>query len=245
MALLVCVTGWAQRLLVRRESRSQPAILVVEEAWECLHHLEVARWLRARQKLSRQHRLQVVLVLHRLSDLAATGGEGSEDLAVIRGLLADTETHVVFGMPAAEVAATRELLGLNESEAALLPELPPGHALWRIAGRSTVGELQLSPLERWICEPTDGSTDLRRRGGDEGVGARWRRPRPGPCASPRTAPRVLRRWDVSWFPPSWRESRRGSTRTRSPIRRGSARPGRWRCGRASTVGVTWSGDVWQ
>ena len=40
------------------------------------------------------------------------------------GLLADTETRVVYGQPASEVDQARELLGLSDTEAKLLPHLP-------------------------------------------------------------------------------------------------------------------------
>ncbi|MHB8532899.1 MAG: TraG/VirB4 family ATPase [Solirubrobacteraceae bacterium] len=149
--LMVCVAAWVQRLL-QRDSGSTRSILILEEAWSCLSSVEVARWMRNLQKLSRQYGVQVVMVLHRFSDLLATGAEGSEVVGITRGLLADSETHVIHGMPQAEVDATRDLLGLSETEAAILPELPRGRALWRVRGRSFVVDLRLSRLEEWICD---------------------------------------------------------------------------------------------
>jgi len=149
--LMVCVAAWVQRLL-QRDARAIRSILVIEEAWSCLSSVEVARWMRNLQKLSRQYGVQVLMVLHRFSDLLATGEEGSEVMAITRGLLADSETHVIHGMPQAEVDATRDLLGLSQTEAAILPELPRGRALWRVRGRSFVVDLRLSHLEEWICD---------------------------------------------------------------------------------------------
>jgi type IV secretory pathway VirB4 component len=148
--VMVCVAAWAERRLRRQNDRR--SILVLEEAWACLGNVEVARWLRGLQKLSRQHGAQVVMVLHRFSDLAATGDEGSEVVRIAAGLLADTETQVIHGMPPSEVAATRKLLGLGETESSILAELPRGRALWRVGGRSAVVDLHLSELERWICD---------------------------------------------------------------------------------------------
>ena len=150
--LMVCIVAWAQRLLQRQEGSMRRSVLVLEEAWACLSNLEVARWLRSLQKLSRQHGVQVVMVLHRLSDLGAAGDEGSEVVRIATGLLADTETQVVHGMPAAEVPMTRSVLGLSDTEAGLLADLPRGRALWRVGGRSTVVDVQLSNFERWICD---------------------------------------------------------------------------------------------
>jgi type IV secretory pathway VirB4 component len=157
--LMVCVAAWVQRLL-QRDGGPTRSILVLEEAWSCLSSVEVARWMRNLQKLSRQYGVQVVMVLHRFSDLLATGAEGSEVVSITRGLLSDSETHVIHGMPEAEVDATRDLLGLSETEAAILPELPRGRALWRVRGRSFVVDLRLSRLEEWICD-----TDARMTAG--------------------------------------------------------------------------------
>lgn len=165
--LMVCVAAWAQRLLQRDGGGGARSILVLEEAWACLSNVEVARWLRSLQKLSRQYGVQVVMVLHRFSDLAATGDEGSEVVRISAGLLADTETQVIHGMPPSELAATRELLGLTETEASILPDLPRGRALWRVRGRSAVVDLRLSELERWICDTdsrmTSGARTLAER----------------------------------------------------------------------------------
>ena len=157
-ALMVCVAAWVRRSLQRESDDARRSIFVLEEAWACLASLEVARWMRGLQKLSRQYGVQVVLVLHRFSDLLAAGAEGSEAVAVARGLLSDTETHVVHGMPASEVAATKELLALTDTEAEIVGRLPRGRALWRVRGRSFVVDLRLSRLEEWICD-----TDARCR----------------------------------------------------------------------------------
>ena len=149
--LMVCVVAWAQRLLQCEHGETR-SILVLEEAWACLGNVEVARWLRGLQKLSRQYGVQVVMVLHRFSDLAATGDDGSEVTRIAAGLLSDTETQVIHGMAPAEVAATRDLLGLTQTEAGILSELPRGRALWRVGKHSAVVNLRLSTFERWVCD---------------------------------------------------------------------------------------------
>ena len=155
--LMVCVAAWVQRLLQRDADPRRRSILILEEAWSCLASVEVARWMRSLQKLSRQYGVQVLMVLHRFSDLLATGSVGSEVVGITRGLLSDTETHVVHGMARSEVESTRDLLGLSDTEAAVIAELPRGRALWRVRGRSFVVDLRLSRLEEWICD-TDART---------------------------------------------------------------------------------------
>jgi hypothetical protein len=87
-----------------------------------------------------------VLVPHQLSDLASAGAAGSHQVR-FEGLLADTETRVIYGQPPSEVDQAKELLGLSDTEAKLLPHLPRGQALWKVATRSFLVELRLARPE--------------------------------------------------------------------------------------------------
>lgn len=88
-----------------------------------------------------------VLVMHRLSDLGAAGTAGSHQVRLAEGLLADTETRVIYGQPPSEVDHARELLGLSDTEAKLLPHLPRGQALWKVGTRSFLVDHRLSGAE--------------------------------------------------------------------------------------------------
>lgn len=135
--LMLCATAWLQAAL---RARSGQTVVVVDEAWAVLRELEIARWLQASWKLSRQFGVSNVAVVHRLSDLLAAGDQGSEQVALARGLLADSETRVIYGQSPAETAAARDLLGLTDVEADLLPQLGRGIALWRVGARSFLVE---------------------------------------------------------------------------------------------------------
>lgn len=148
--LMLCATAWLQAALRRR--RSGQTIVVVDEAWAVLRELEIARWLQASWKLSRQLGVSNVAVVHRLSDLLAAGDQGSEQVALARGLLADSETRVIYGQSPAETAAARELLGLTDVEAELLPQLGRGVALWRVGVRSFLVEHALGPSEHALVD---------------------------------------------------------------------------------------------
>ena len=78
---------------------------MLDEAWSLLADEGAARWLQAGFKLARARGVAHVLVLHRLSDLAAAGADGSVTAAIAAGLLRDVETCVLFGQPPAEAAA--------------------------------------------------------------------------------------------------------------------------------------------
>ncbi len=96
-----------------------------------------------------------VLVMHRLSDLGAAGSAGSHQVRLAEGLMADTETRVVYGQPPSEVDHARELLGLSDTEAKLLPHLPRGQALWKVGTRSFLVDHRLSEAEAALVN-TDG-----------------------------------------------------------------------------------------
>ena len=154
--LMTCATAWLHAAL--RSGDAVRRIVVVDEAWAVLSDLAMARWLRASAKLSRAFGVATMVVVHRLSDLTAAGDQGSEQVRLARGLLADVETRVVYGQPPSEVEGARDLLGLSEAEADLLPRLPRGVALWKVGLRTFLVEHRLGRAERAFVD-----TDARMR----------------------------------------------------------------------------------
>ena len=148
---------------LRRPGRRQ-RILVADEAWAVLSNLAVARWLQSSWKLSRALGVANIAVLHRLSDLGAAGAAGSEQVRLAEGLLSDSETSVVFAQPPGEAEACRELLGLTEVEALLLPRLGRGVALWHVGRASYLVEHHLSRLERRLVDTDTAMTPLAGEG---------------------------------------------------------------------------------
>ncbi len=134
-------------------------VVVVDEAWAILANLGVARWLQSSWKLSRARGVSNVAVLHRLSDLDTTGAAGSEQVGLARGLLADSETRVVYAQPPGEVERAAPLLGLSSTEAEIVPHLRRGVALWKVGTRSFLVQHRLSRLESAFID-TDGRMGL-------------------------------------------------------------------------------------
>jgi hypothetical protein len=151
--LMACATSWLQ---VAATAPGRPAnarvLLVVDEAWAILSELAVARWLQASWKLSRARGVANMAVLHRLSDLRAVGAEGSEQVGLAQGLLADSETRVVYAQPPGEIPAASEMLSLSSTECDLLPQLRPGVALWKLGERSFLVEHVLTPTEQRLVD---------------------------------------------------------------------------------------------
>jgi type IV secretory pathway VirB4 component len=146
---ITCAAAWLQAALTAGGAKR---IVVVDEAWAVLSELAIARWLRSNAKLSRALGVANVIVLHRVSDLAAAGSEGSEQVRLAQGLMADAETRIVYGQPPGEIAAARELLGLTSTEADLLSHLPRGVALWKVGMRSFLVEHRLGAEEKALVD---------------------------------------------------------------------------------------------
>jgi hypothetical protein len=134
-------------------------VVVVDEAWAILANLGVARWLQSSWKLSRAWGVSNIAVLHRLSDLTTTGSSGSEQVGLAQGLLADSETRVVYAQPPGEVERAGEMLGLSSTEVEIVPRLHRGVALWKVGERSFVVQHRLSSFEAALVD-----TDARMAG---------------------------------------------------------------------------------
>jgi type IV secretory pathway VirB4 component len=151
--VMTCVAAWLQATLAAEDGTRR--MVVMDESWRMFSHLAIAAWMQQSFKLSRSSGTMNVLVMHRLSDLASAGAAGSHQVRLAEGLLADTETRVIYGQPASEVDHARELLGLSDTEAKLLPQLPRGQALWKVGTRSFLVDHRLSPAEAALVD-TDG-----------------------------------------------------------------------------------------
>jgi type IV secretory pathway VirB4 component len=154
--LMVCAQAKLQRALMA--DRTHRRILVIDEGWNVLSNLAIARWMRYEIKLARAMGVQVILVIHRLSDLTAAGAADSEQVAIAKGMLSDTETQVIFAQHPAEVQKAKELLQLNTAQADLIPDLNPHVALFRVGRHSfEVRHRLLSKDEEYIVD-TDERT---------------------------------------------------------------------------------------
>ena len=151
--LMACATAWLQAALTRTAGvAGQQTFLVVDEAWAILSNLGVARWLQSSWKLSRAFGVANVAVLHRVSDLRSVGASDSEQVALAQGLLADSETRVIYAQSPGELEAAAELLSLSSTETDLLAQLRRGVALWKVGPRSFLVQHRLSAAERSIVD---------------------------------------------------------------------------------------------
>jgi hypothetical protein len=173
--LMTCAAAWLQAALVTATS-PRGVVVVVDEAWAILANLGVARWLQSSWKLARAYGVANVAVLHRVSDLFGAGPVGSEQAGLAQGLLADSETRVVYAQAPGEVATTRELLGLSETEADLVPHLRRGVALWKVGDRSFLVRHVFAPSERALVDTDAAMTGIGSPPAMTGIGSPRRNP---------------------------------------------------------------------
>ncbi len=157
--LMTCAAAWQQATVAERrreaahDGRAAPKVIsVLDEGWRVASHIGVAEWLQRSFKLSRALGTQNVIVLHRLSDLAAAGDAGSRQAKLAEGLLADAETRVIYSQPPDQLDSLRNLLGLTETELEIVPTLRRGEALWLIGRRSFLVQHRLSSIERELVD---------------------------------------------------------------------------------------------
>ena len=152
--VLLAATAWLQTTLARRDGIHRLQIL--DEAWRLLGAERTTRYLQACWKLCRDYGVANLAVVHRLSDLRAQADDGTTTAKVAMGLLADTQTRVLFRQSSDQLDDARHLLGLNPVETDLLGRLTRGRALWKVAGRTAVVQHLIAPGEAAFCD-TDTS----------------------------------------------------------------------------------------
>ena len=95
--VMIAATGWLQALLAAPEGEDVPRrIQVLEEIWALLGSERVAKYYQSCQKLARAYGVANISVVHRISDLRAQTDDGTSAAKVSMGLLADTQTRILF-----------------------------------------------------------------------------------------------------------------------------------------------------
>lgn len=136
-----------------------PGLLVVDEAWQVMGAGGVD-FLRATAKLARAFGVGLVLLMHRLADLAAAGDDGSAVARRAEGLFSDVETVFAFGQAAEDAAILGQALGLSEREIELLPTLPRGRCLAIVGHQHSLLDVQLTWIEAALAD-TDAAMRAR------------------------------------------------------------------------------------
>lgn len=148
--VLIATTAWLQNLMATPGGPRR--LQVLDEAWALLGSERTSKYLQACWKLSRSYGVANIAIVHRLSDLRSQSDDGTAAAKVSMGLLADTQTRVLFRQSTDQIGEAGAMLGLTSTEAQLLPRLVKGRALWKIAGRSAVVAHTIGAHERGFCD---------------------------------------------------------------------------------------------
>ena len=155
--VMIAATAWLQALLAPATTNpggdGPRRVQVIDEAWALLASERTARYLQSCWKLCRAYGVANIAIAHRISDLRSQADDGTATAKVAEGLLADTQTRVLFRQSSDQITQARALLGLTETEADLLPRLAKGRALWKIAGgHAAVVAHVIGPDERHLVD---------------------------------------------------------------------------------------------
>ena len=154
---MIATTAWLQTLMAFPESADTPRrYQVLDEGYVLLGDEQTARYLETCWKLCRLYGVANIFIGHRLSDLRSQADDGTATAKIAEGLLADTQTRVIFRQSSDQVELTQKALQLTDLEASLLPDLEQGRALWKVAGRAAVVQHVVASGE-WIFCNTDSA----------------------------------------------------------------------------------------
>jgi type IV secretory pathway VirB4 component len=148
--VMIAATAWLQTVLTRRDGPRR--IQVLDEAWSLLAAERTTKYLQACWKLSRAYGVANIAIVHRLSDLRSQADDGTAASKMSMGLLADTQTRVLFRQSTDQLSDATDLLGLTPPERALLPRLAKGRALWKVGASTAVVAHVVGSSERWFCD---------------------------------------------------------------------------------------------
>lgn len=148
--IMACATHWITQQLIGHSGNQ--TILVLDEAWQALGSPGMADWTQATAKLSRSFGVQLLIIVHRLSDLGAVSADSDAMTKKVRGLLSDTDTIVSFAQQPGDLDATREALGLNDRETELLAHLAQGRCLFLAGQHHALVDVVLTEAETTITD---------------------------------------------------------------------------------------------
>lgn len=154
--VMVCAGAWLAAAIDVETDRRR--LLLVDEAWALLARGATTGWLQRTSKLARARGVQLITVVHRLSDLAAQADAGSATRAQAEGLLADADTRVIYGQASGEKHLARTLLGLTDPEADEVCTLRSYRGLWKVGEHTAVVDHVLTSTEHPLVD-----TDTRMR----------------------------------------------------------------------------------
>jgi hypothetical protein len=158
--VMIAAMGWFRSLLAAPKRADMPhRVQVWEEIWALLGQERTARYFQACLKLSRDYGVANIAVAHRIADLRAQADDGSATAKIATGMLADTETRILFRQSIDQIPEARSMIGLTNVEAQLLPTLGRGQALWQVGPHRALVQHRIGSDE-WAIIDTDAQLSV-------------------------------------------------------------------------------------
>ena len=121
-------------------------IMLNDETWRLGTTVDTVRWLQHSWKLGRQRGTSNLALVHRLSDLGNQADDGTSLAKIGKGLIGDSDTHILFRQGTqSDAASSCDELQLPPACRDVLTRLPKGRALVHCQGRLAVVDVTLSP----------------------------------------------------------------------------------------------------
>jgi len=152
--LMICAGAFLRGVFSERKKAAEETgvtgrqmILVIEEGWRLTSDIGAAEFLQELWKLCRAWGIQNILVVHTISDLGASGDDGSREAKLAEGLLSDAQIKVVHRQPADQREAIVGTLGRSQSEAEIILTERPGEAIWMVGDLTVLASVEVSSVE--------------------------------------------------------------------------------------------------
>ena len=152
---MTCASAWMEAALADPDGGQR--WVVYDEAWRLMRLAALLARMQTQWKLSRHWGIANLMIIHRVSDLAAVGESDSASRNLARGLLADCSTRIIYMQESgAEAEHTGSEIGLSGTEILQLPTLARGEGLWRIGERAFVVSHDATPAELELYDTNKG-----------------------------------------------------------------------------------------
>jgi type IV secretory pathway VirB4 component len=150
------VSSWPQAAI---DQPGAVRAVVRDEVWRSLRIPAMIRKIESDLRLSRAHGTVQMLATHRRSDFDQVGAAGSEEVAIVRNLIASCDTRGPLAQDTGPLAMTCDAIGLSDAECDHIASWTAEHkgiALWKI-GRtaSRVVRTVLTARERDLFRAND------------------------------------------------------------------------------------------
>ena len=148
--VLTAAASWLQAVLYGRPDRRK--LTVIDEGWTALDDLAIVRFLQDQWRLGRQWGCANILITHALADLRSQTDDHTAHGKIAEGLLNTTSVRVYPHQQPDQVGRLLSDLGLTSTEAALLPNLAPFQALWKVGAHTALVDHHIDHTEWSFCD---------------------------------------------------------------------------------------------